>query len=316
MSALVIGAGGIGQHVARRFVGAGIEVTLASRSGRPPAPWALDAGEIRAASVEASDADALTRLAAGHDVMVIATNPPYTQWRELWPPVARASIAAAEASGARLIMIGNLYPLGTPGAVLTESSPDAPNGSKGQVRADVWRQILDAHRAGRVRAVEVRASDYFGPGAIAGMSYLNQYAILPAMKGRVARHIMGKVDAPHSWTFLPDIAQVVVALALTEGDRAWGRTWITPTASARSLRDIAEAVATLEGIRPRTPKPYPAALKALLRLSPFIRELDEMAPAFERPYLVDSSDAQRAFGLVPTPFADALRQTIAWLKTS
>jgi len=41
-----------------------------------------------------------------------------------------------------------------------------------------------------------------------------------------------------------------------------------------------------------------------------------MAPAFESPYVLDSSAAQARFGLAPTPWREALEETAAWLRAS
>jgi len=69
-------------------------------------------------------------------------------------------------------------------------------------------------------------------------------------------------------------------------------------------------------VRARVPKPYPAILKTVLRVSPLIRELDEMAPAFEATYTLDGSAAQQRFGCAPTPWPEALEATMRWLRTA
>lgn len=47
----------------------------------------------------------------------------------------------------------------------------------------MWAQAKAAHDAGRVCATELRASDYFGPGAAKGVSYLNSYMLDGAQPG-------------------------------------------------------------------------------------------------------------------------------------
>ena len=318
MKAVIVGSGAIGQWTAHEIALAGGDVVLASRSGRGlgtgigegPTP------RVATAQVDAADAAAMVKLAAGADVLVNAVNPPYTDWDEKWPPMAAGFLEAAERTGAALLIIGNLYAYGHPTTPMIEGvTPEVPNGHKGRVRQKMWHDALDAHRAGRIRAVEIRAADYFGPGATAGMSYLNQYAIRPAMAGKTARHIMGVVDAPHSWTYVSDIGRLAAAIAVsdTTGD-AWGRAWHVPTTPPKSLSDAARDVAAIAGVPARTPHPLPAFVKTLMRVSPLIRELDEMAPAFEAPYTLDGSAAEARFGLAPTPWEQALAETVTWLR--
>jgi hypothetical protein len=44
---------------------------------------------------------------------------------------------------------------------------------------------------------------------------------------------------------------------------------------------------------------------------PVVRELDETAHQFERPFVLDSSDAEQTFGVRATPWEEALRATVA-----
>jgi hypothetical protein len=50
---------------------------------------------------------------------------------------------------------------------------------------------------------------------------------------------------------------------------------------------------------------------AMARVIPLIRELDETAYQFERPFVLDASAAEETFGLTPTPWDQALRETVA-----
>ncbi|TBT83550.1 SDR family NAD(P)-dependent oxidoreductase [Propioniciclava sinopodophylli] len=318
MHALVVGAGGIGQHIALQLAEAGHTVSLASRRGAGPSAEVLAqaarsdaASRVTAVVVDAADADALAQAAAGASVIVNAVNPPYTTWSTAWPPMAAAFLGAAEASGAGLVTIGNLYGYGRVDAPMAESTPVAPNGVKGEVRAGMWRDALAAHTALRVRAVELRASDYFGPGAGAGVSFLNEYVVKPAASGRVARPPVGDADAPHSWTYLPDIAALAVAVA--EADQAgpdWGRVWHVPTSEPRSQREVARDAAAAAGGADAVVRPLPRWVMALARVVPLVRELDETRHQFERPFVLDSTAAQERFGLRPTEWTDALRATV------
>lgn len=319
MTAIVVGAGGIGQSIARHLRRAGHEVVLASRSGRGLEERASDVGdEVATEALDATDADALAGLARGATILVNAVNPPYTRWQECWPPMAHAFLHAAQASGAPLLTVGNLYGYGRVQAPMSEATPMAPVGVKGSVRATMWEEALAAHHAGLARVVEVRASDYFGPGAGAGISYLNQYAIGPTLRGRRARFVMGDLDAPHSWTYVDDFGPLAVALAAADPDgEDWGRPWHVPTSEPRSLREAVTDVAELAGVRAPSPRVYPTWVRhALGSVVPIVRELDETAHQFAGPFVLDSDAAQQRFGLEPTAWRTALTSTVDWLRTS
>ncbi|REF32047.1 NAD-dependent epimerase/dehydratase family protein [Calidifontibacter indicus] len=304
---LVLGNGGIGRSTAQVLRDAGHDVTVGSRSGRPTG---LD--DVRSLAVECTDPAALAAAADGVDSIVNALNPKqYTHWDRDWPPMAQAVLAAAQRSGAGLVTIGNLYGYGRVDAPMVEvDDPKAlrPRGIKGRVRADMWAAAKAAHDAGRVRATELRASDYFGAGAGAGVSYLNTYVLKPAAAGRAVRLMMGAADAPHSWTYLPDIGRLAATLATD--DRSWGHVWHVPTAPARSVREVVADVAQITGRGVSKVSLLPAAVRGAMRIAPIVRSLDETKHQFERPFLLDARHTEQTFGLAPTPWTAALRETI------
>src|SRR5438128_584989 len=88
---LVLGAGPIGRATARELAAAGHRVRVVTRSGSGP-----DGEHIEKTAADATDADRLTELADGCAVIYNCINPPYHRWEELWPPMHRAILAAAE----------------------------------------------------------------------------------------------------------------------------------------------------------------------------------------------------------------------------
>lgn len=302
---VVIGAGGIGRATAARLVEMGHEVVLGSRSGTDPA-----LAGVRAVAVDAADPSALAEVSAGAVSLVNAMNPRhYHKWATEWPPLAAAMLSAAESSGAGLVTISNLYGYGPVAGPMREDTPLRPAGTKGRVRAQMWVDALAAHDAGRIRATEVRASDYFGPGAGAAVSMLNRFVIFPAHAGKKVRLITGVPDAIHSWTYLADIGALTAALATD--DRSWGRVWHVPTSEPRTVRQVAGDAAALGGHPQPAVEPFPSVVKRLAKVSPVVRELDETAYQFERPFVLDSTAATETFGLLPTPWDQALAETVS-----
>ncbi len=304
---LVLGAGGIGRATAIALVRRGHRVTLASRRGTDPA---IPGTAVLA--LDAYDAAALTAAARDADAIVNAVNPAsYVHWDRDWPPLAASILTAAERTGAVLVTVSNLYAYGRVSAPMTEETPLRPNGIKGEMRARMWRDALAAHSAGRIRATELRASDYFGPEAGTGISYLQTYVVGPALAGkRIARIPMGDPHAPHSWTYLPDIGELAAVLSTDE--RAWGQAWHVPTAQPRSMAQVAADVAVITGQPAPVVKRLPAALLLAARVSPLVRGLDETKHQFKGPFVLDSALAQSTFGLTSTNWEDALAATIRW----
>lgn len=308
---VVLGAGAIGRGAAQELAGAGHRVLLVSRSG-----GGSDLEGVEVVAADVTDAERLTEVADGADSIINALNPAqYWKWEELWPPMAAAILAAAEASGAGLVTVGNLYVYGRVDAPMTEETPIAPNGSKGEVRARMWRDALALHESGRIRATEVRGSDYVGPG-MGAQSYLNSFVVKPAMLGRAGWLVMGDPDAPHTWTAGGDVAALVARLASEPADSvAWGRPWHVPSAPPRSMAEVAREVATLVGKPVRRPRRVPrAAVSAVGAVYPLLREFKETRHQFEGPFVLEESAARTAFGLEPTPWEQTLTETVGWLS--
>ncbi|NUR82118.1 MAG: NAD-dependent epimerase, partial [Dermatophilaceae bacterium] len=295
------------------LVAAGHTVTLASRSGRvTERPWeatAQDAVEVVAA--DAADAVRLTALATGATSIVNAVNPPsYLTWDTDWPPVAAATLAAAEATGAGLVIIGNLYGYGRVSAPMREDGPMRPAGHKGAIRAGMWSEALARHEAGRLRVTELRSSDYFGPGTTPRTSYLNDVVLDSLLAGRSPFVPLGRADAPHSWTYVPDVGALAARVATS--DDAWGRAWHVPSSAPHTFDEAARDIARLAGVKPRRVRVLPRPLGTATGLVvPFMREVRETRHQFERPFVLDSTLTQKTFGLAPTPWDDALTATIA-----
>jgi nucleoside-diphosphate-sugar epimerase len=313
-SDLVIGAGVIGSRVAQLLAERGDRVTVVSRRGSAREGAGTPAGLTHVAA-DAADAAAMARLAEGASVIYNCVNPPYHRWPIDWPPIAASVLAAAERSGAVLVTLSNLYGYGPAARSLgagaydeahpmTEATPLAATGAKGRIRARVWQDALAAHQAGRVRATEVRPSDFVGPGA---QSTLGERVLGPIRRGRGVS-VLGRADQPHTWSFTGDAARMLVVAGTDP--RAWGRAWHAPSNEPRSQREAVDDLALAAGsgrVRVRT---VPAALlRGIGLVSPMMRELRETEYQFRDAFVMDSSAAQATFGLKPTPWDQVVAVT-------
>ncbi|HEV7193090.1 MAG TPA: NAD-dependent epimerase/dehydratase family protein [Jatrophihabitantaceae bacterium] len=293
---LIVGAGPVGSAVARHLLADGEAVRVLTRSGT-----GIDGVERIAA--DAADPAALTAAALGASAIYNCVNPPYDKWAQQWPPIAAALLRAAETSGAVLATTGNLYVYGPVDRPMTEDMPMAATGAKGQVRAQMTRDALAAHAAGRIRAFEVRGSDYLGGNSLLGT------LVAPAWrKGRTA-YIPADLDASHTWTNVDDVATLLVTGVRDE--RAWGRVWHVPSAAPLSIRELTAIAAQQLGVRPKVAAlPYPALWTVGL-FQPFVRELRETQHQFRRPFVLDSTLAEQTFGLKPTAIQDSVALDLA-----
>jgi nucleoside-diphosphate-sugar epimerase len=320
---LVIGAGVIGSRVAWMLAEGGHRVSVVSRHGATPAGVSRrgsgPAGVSRLAA-DAADGEAMARLAEGAAVIYNCVNPAYHRWPTDWPPIAASVLGAAARSGAVLVTLSNLYGYGPAARSLgvgaydqahpmTEATPLAATGRKGQVRARVWQDALAAYQAGRVRVTEVRASDFVGPGA---ESALGERIIRRVRRGKSVS-VLGRADRPHTWSFTDDVARMLVVAGTDP--RAWGRAWHVPSNEPLSQRQAIDDFAQAAGVRVRVGTLPPALLRGMGLVWPLMRELRETEYQFRDDFIMDSSAAQATFGLKPTPWEEIVEATVRPVST-
>ncbi len=163
--ALVIGAaGGIGGEAAHALIAEGWRVRGLARQPDDAKRRAAWVGPVEWIAGDAMNEADVTAAAQGASVIFHGANPPmYRDWRGLAIPMLRNAIAAARASGARLIYSGNVYNFGPDaGAVIAEASPQHPLTRKGAIRVEMEAMLKAAANDG-VRSLVLRAGDYFGP---------------------------------------------------------------------------------------------------------------------------------------------------------
>ena len=292
---MIVGAGPIGTAAAQLLAERGDQVRIVTRRGSGPQHPAI---ELVAA--DATNADQLSKLTEGAAALYNCANPQYHQWLTDWPPLAAAILTAAERSGAVLAIMGNLYGYGPVTAPITPSTPLAATHPKLKLRADMWRDALAAHQAGRARVTEVRASDYIEANGL--LAYGLGKALLAGSRGTAP----APLDVPHSWTSIADAARTLVTVAGDE--RAWGSGWLVPTQPAITLRELATRFAAVNGAP--APKlstiPYPV-LWGVGLFSPMVRELRTTRYQFTSPFVIDASATTQTFGIEPRPLDESLR---------
>lgn len=298
---LILGAGLIGTELTRQLLASGDDVVVGTRRGTV-LPGAT------AVTVNASDAKEVGKAATGAETIFVCTNPPYPNWAQEWPPIGKAVIAAARDTGARLVLMGNLYAQGIPGGPMTASTPFNPADRKGQIRADLSNAIFAAHQRGEIQATEIRASDYFGPGAGGGTAHLGTEFFAPLLAGKTA-WVVGNPGLRHSWAYLPDIAATLLAAARTEA--AFGRPWITPHSTDLDRKSIATLVAERSGKQGRVMGIPNWALHGIGTFNARMREVAASSYQFTHEFIADSAETEALLGIEATPLDTALTVTLA-----
>ena len=305
--ALVIGAtGGIGGAVADRLLAGGWRVRALHRdpetarrsSGREGLEW--DRGD---AMVEAD----VVAAAQGARLIVHGANPPgYRNWAGLAMPMLASTIAAAKASGARILFPGNVYNFG-PDAwpVAAESAPQNPLTRKGRLRVEMERSLAQSG----AKVLIVRAGDFFGPAP--GGNWLAQ-GLVKAGRPIAAVTYPGPLDRPHAWAWLPDLAESMVRLA--------GRDDLAQVEVFHHRGHAvtgAELVAALEaaaGRRLAVRKLPWLALRAIAPFNETFREMLEMRYLWDEALVLDNARLVARLGVEPhTPIVQALRLALQGL---
>ena len=304
--------GAIGQSIARtlrsqgqpyRVVGRSQSSLLKAYGADPlaePVTWDPD----QPASVEAA--------AAGIDTLIYLVGVDY--WRfELHPQLMRQTLDGAIAAGVRrILLIGTVYPYGPAQSnPVTEDHPRRPNSYKGRMRLAQEQVLWQAHAEGKIQATVLRLPDFYGPGVDKSLLH---GAFQAAVRGGTA-NLVGPLDRPHEFVFVPDVGPVVCRLI--EQPDAFGKTWHLGGAGVTSQRQL------LELIRQHGAVPFKQRVigKTLLRLlglfDPLLREMVEMHYLLSSPLILDDSALQRLIGPLPkTSYAEGVRRTLAQARAS
>ncbi|WP_062784551.1 NAD-dependent epimerase/dehydratase family protein [Novosphingobium capsulatum] len=308
--ALVLGVtGGIGGAVARRLVERGWSVRAlvrAQSAHRVPQGVAAVIGD-------AMDGGAVAAAAEGARVIVHAVNPPgYRDWDTVVLPMLDNTIAAARVNRAQILLPGTIYNYGPDSfPLIAETAPQHAVTRKGAIRVEMERRLRAAADAGDVRALIVRAGDFFGPGA--ANSWFAQGLITPGARPRIIRNPATR-GVGHLWGYLPDVAETMVRLVEHDQVPAFanyhmGGHW-DGTGTA-----MVEAIAEALGAPKVRIAPFPWwALRLAAPFAQMPRELMEMRYLWQQPVRLDNAQLIALLGEEPhTPLPQAVRATLAAL---
>lgn len=283
---LVLGASGLfGSHAARAFAAAGWQVRTYKR------------GTDMAAA------------AKGADVIVNGLNPPmYHDWKTLIPRITGQVIAAAEASGATVIVPGNVYVYGTEPGLWGPETPHRPASRKGAIRVAMEAEYRKAADRG-VQVMILRGGDFLAPDV--PNSFWNMLTLKGLAKGKITS--MAAPDIQRAYAYLPDMARIAVALA----DRRASLPRFTDLPYAGYTLSTADLTAHLERLTGQTLRITRFAWWQMTLLAPFwelARELREMRYLYDHSHALDPAPLAALLpDFRPTPLDTILRAHLAHL---
>jgi nucleoside-diphosphate-sugar epimerase len=275
---VVVGAGIVGSRLAELLANDGQEVIVVTRSGSGPTHE-----NIKRVAADVSNLSKLLDIAPDAAAIYNCVNPPYHRWATEWPPIAASFLEYAEKTVAVL----------------------------GKVRAQMWLDAKALHDAGRIKATEVRGSDYVCAGE---QSRVGSRVMPKILAGKPAQ-VLGDIDVKHTWTYPLDVARLMQIVATDS--KAWGKAWHVPSNEAKTQKELVTELAAVAGINNPKLSSVPNAIWNLLALfNPLMKALKETAYQMQRPYILDESAARKTFGMQPTEWKQILKEVVAETRAS
>lgn len=241
----------------------------------------------------------MTAAAMGADVIVNGLNPPnYANWAKNIPAITAQVIAAARASGATVIIPGNVYNFGDTPGIWDENTAQRPVTRKGKIRVEMEQ----AYAASGVQVIVLRAGNFIDPDHNGDVMSLVLMRDITAGKLTYS----DDADAVQAYAYVPDWARAAVMLAATRRDlpRFSDVPFPGHAFTARALRDVVSE-ATGRSIKLAQ---FPWWL--MIALSPFMevaRELREMRYLYRLPHQLSAEKFNRLLpGFQPTPLREVM----------
>ncbi|MGH9590865.1 MAG: NAD-dependent epimerase/dehydratase family protein [Terracidiphilus sp.] len=310
--AMLGAAGAVGLSIAAAFRAEGTPYRLIGRSdehlrrafGSDPLT------EIKAWNLE--DALSARQVLTGIPTAIYLIGVNYWQF-ELHPIVMRKIIESAQLAGIkRMLLIGTVYPNGRPQPhPVTEDHPRNPHTFKGRMRKEQEDILFAVHANDKMQACELRLPDFYGPGV--DKSFLWSAFIAAKNGGRA--QLIGPIDTPHQFVFVPDVGPIISRLLNTEA--AWGHTWHFAGSGTAAQRELMRKIFAAAERPPKMIVAGKTTLRLMGLFSPLMREMVEMHYLQTDPVLMDDSRLVKLLGGIQrTSYDEGIRLALEAMPTS
>jgi nucleoside-diphosphate-sugar epimerase len=298
---VVLGSGFVGRSLAKLLAESDQKVIIASRSGRGPTHK-----NIVCIKANASSVNDLFSISINPQVVYNCVNPPYHQWKTKWPPISNAINKYVEKSEAVLVTCSNLYGYGPHEGMMTEDLPLKATWTNGQVRAQMWFDAKALHDSKKIRATEVRGSDYI---CASDQSRMGDRVVPNLIKGKKIQ-LLGAIDQPHTWTDPEDVAKLMMVVGHDE--RAWGKPWHVPSNEPKTQIEVVRDIAGALGVALPEVSSVPPAIQKLIGIfNPVVRELLNSNYQFDMPFVMNDDKTRKTFGLTPKKWESVINDLIS-----
>ena len=301
---VVLGSGLVGSLLAKLLAESGSQVIIASRSGKGP-----EHKNIVCAKANASSFIDLYSLCDKPKVIYNCVNPPYHKWKTEWPPISNSLNEYAEKTQAVLVTCSNLYGYGPHDGALTEDLPLNAKWTNGRVRADMWLAAKALNDSKKIRATEVRGSDYI---AASDQSRMGDRVVPNLVKGKKIQ-LIGAIDQLHSWTDPEDVARLMIVVG--QDERAWGKPWHVPSNEPKTQLQVVQDISSALGVAVPDVSSIPLVMQKLIGIfNPVIKELLNSNYQFDKPFIMSDANTRNTFGLTPKNWDKVIGDLISAYK--
>ncbi len=308
MKQTILGAGGaIGTELAKALKNYTSNIRLVSRKPKKINP------DDELLSADLSDASQVEKAVEGSSIVYLTVGFDYNTklWQKMWVPLINKVIDACLKHQSKLVFFDNVYTIGGDNVKhITENSPISPTSKKGQVRAEVYKLILDAMEKKNLKAIIARAPDFFSE--IKDRSLLMNLVYDNLAKGKKAQWFCN-TKVIHTIGYAPDLAKGTAILGNTED--AYNQIWNLPTdpeiiTGEQWINLFAEEMKTSNKYQV-----LPSwGMKMLGLFVPILKEMYEIRYQYDRDYYFDSSKFNKTFNYAPTTNKEAVKKTVERLR--
>lgn len=285
----ILGAGGqIAVELARELRhGFTDRVRLVSRNPRK----VNDVDEVVRADL--LDAEQTRAAVAGSEIVYFTAGLPAKTvlWEAQFPTMLRNALDAARTVEAKFAYFDNTYMYPQDDRILTEDTPFAPVGRKGQVRAAMARMVLEEMARGEIPVLIGRAPEFYGPGLTQG--FTNSLIVDRLRSGKRPR-VPVRDDRRRTLIWTPDASRALAALG--NASDAYAQTWHLPVDEKRpTYREFVRMASAAIGADGKYTVIPRWALSAAGVISSQASEITELLPRYAHHNVFDSTKFIRRF---------------------